>query len=171
MGNWKFFHIHIRDGVLQTKHFLFFSWWMSFFAFSINTYLRSIFDFCLCMSCYDQGLPRFQYNVILQRHVYMAISDLSHSHTHLSKLSRDHENRFSLTRACGMTTPLTKQYLRLEVIVLNVTSIPWPENNKFLPSFEAFFAEFNSTYSSILFRIILGRYSLPAIQFYLMSLG
>ena len=47
-----------------------------------------------------------------------------------------------------MTTPLTKQYFRLEVIGLNLTDITWPENSKFLPSFEAFFAELNSAYSS-----------------------
>ena len=69
------------------------------------------------------------------------------------------------------TTPLTNQYFRLEVIGLNLTDITWPENSKFLPSFGAFFAKFNSAYSSIVFRTILGRYSLPVIQFSLMLLG
>ena len=76
---------------------------------------------------------------------------------------------FLLARVCGMTTLLTKQYFRLVVIGLNLTDILWPENNKFLPSFGAFFAEFNSAYSLILFRTILGRYSLPVIQFSLIS--
>ena len=71
-----------------------------------------------------------------------------------------------------MITPLTKQYFRLEKIGLNLTDITWPENNKFFNTFEAFFfAEFISASSSILFRIILARYSLPVIQFFLMLLG
>ena len=70
-----------------------------------------------------------------------------------------------------MTTPLSKQYFRLEVIGLNLTDITWPENSKSLPSFKAFFAEFNSAYSSVFFGTILGRYSLPVIQFSLMLLG
>ena len=59
----------------------------------LYTHVRPIFAFCLCRSCYDQGLPRFPYNPILQRHVYMTISDLPHSYTHLSKLSHRHECR------------------------------------------------------------------------------
>ena len=55
--------------------------------FSLFLYTRtSYFPFCLSRSCYDQELPRSQYNAILQRHVYMTISDLPHSYTHLSKL-------------------------------------------------------------------------------------
>ena len=82
-----------------------------------------------------------------------------------------HTIGFSLARVCGITTPLTKQYFRQEKIGLNLTDIAWPENSKFLPSFEAFFAEFNSAYSSIFFRAILGSYSLPVIQCSLMLLG
>ena len=70
-----------------------------------------------------------------------------------------------------MTIPLTKQYFRLEVIGINVTDITWPENRKFLPSIEAFFTELNSAYSSIFFRTLLGRYSLPVIQFFLCYWG
>ena len=58
-------------------------------------------------------------------------------------------------------TPLTKKCFRLEVIGLNLTDIIWPEQNKCLASFEAFFTEFNSAYLLILFIIILGRHSLP----------
>ena len=82
-----------------------------------------------------------------------------------------HTIGFSLARVCGITTPLTKQYFRQEKIGLNLTDIAWPENSKFLPSFEAFFAEFNSAYSSIFFRTIFGRCSLPVMQFSLMLLG
>ena len=71
-----------------------------------------------------------------------------------------------------MITPLTKQYFRLEVIGLNLTDITWPENISFsIPLKLFFFAEFISASSSILFRIILARYSLPVIQFFLMLLG
>ena len=70
-------------------------------------------------------------------------------------------------KATTTATPLTKQYFRLELIGLNLTDITWPEISKFLPSF----AKFNSAYSSIVFRTMLGRYSLPVIQFSLMLLG
>ena len=52
-----------------------------FFCFS-DTPACPIFAFCLCRSCYDQGLPGIQYNAILQRNVYMIMSDLLHNHTH-----------------------------------------------------------------------------------------
>ena len=61
--------------------------------------------------------------------------------------------------------PLIKKYFRLEVIGLNLTEITWPENSKFFPSFEAFFAEFNCACLSIFFWTIIGRCSLPLIQF------
>ena len=50
-------------------------------------HVRPMFTFCLCRSCYDQALTCFQCSVILQRHVYMTVSDLPHNHTHLSKLN------------------------------------------------------------------------------------
>ena len=89
--NSEFYHIHIPGVVLQTKHFLF-QLMYEFFCFFYK-HVRPIFDFWLCRSCYDQGLPPFQYNAIFQRHVYMKISDLPHSHIHLSKLSHRHKCR------------------------------------------------------------------------------
>ena len=47
------------------------------------------------------------------------------------------------------------------MIGLNLTDIIWPEQNKCLASFEAFFTEFSCAYLLILFIIILGRHSLP----------
>ena len=46
---------------------------------------------------------------------------------------------------------------------LNLTDVTQPGNSKFLLSFEAFFAELNSAYSSVFFRTIPRRYSLPVI--------
>ena len=84
---------------------------------------------------------------------------------HVCKFS--YYKKTSKTTTTTTTTPLTKQYFRLELIGLNLTDITWPEISKFLPSF----AKFNSAYSSIVFRTMLGRYSLPVIQFSLMMLG
>ena len=88
---------------------------------------------------------------------------------HVCKFS--YYKKTSKTTTTTTTTPLTKQYFRLELIGLNLTDITWPENSKFLHSFGAFFAKFNSAYSSVVFRTILGRNSLPVIQFSLMLLG
>ena len=60
----------------------YFGWSMIFFFCFFYKHICPIFTFCLCRSCYGQGLPCFQYNLVLQRHVYMTISDLSHSLTH-----------------------------------------------------------------------------------------
>ena len=72
------------------RNISYFSLWVNFFAFPIHMYVPFLFFACVCRSCYDQGLP---HNAILQRHVYMTISDLPHSNTHLSKLSHHHECR------------------------------------------------------------------------------
>ena len=66
-----------------------------------------------------------------------------------------------------MTAPLTTQYFMLEVTGLNLTDITWPENNKFFLPFKL------SLLSSILHihqYFMVGRYSLPVIQFSLVSL-
>ena len=160
-----FCHIHIRD-VIGKRNISYFSWWVSFFAFSIHTYIPFLLFACaglvMTKGYFVFNIKQTSHTVTLTCKNWAIIMNVD-----LRTMRIFHD----LTRVCGMTTPLTKQYFRLEVIGLNLTDIPWPENSNFLPSLEAFFAEFNSAYSSIFFRTVLYRYSPLVIQFSLILLG